>query len=81
MKGAIAERRSDHVTANRSRRSSWMLQESEVKGREHQHDSYVHSQPFPESVLEEQEIDGDDRCYHQEYIQCGGRLACHVSPV
>jgi hypothetical protein len=46
---------------------SWTLQESEVEGCEYQDDSYVHRQPFPESVFEEQQIDRGDRSCHQDY--------------
>ena len=59
---------------------SWTFQESEVEGCEYQDDSYVHRQPFPEPVLEEQDIDRDDHGCHQDYVECGGRLASHFSP-
>lgn len=59
---------------------SWTFQESEVEGPEYEDDSYVHRQPFPEPVFEEQEIDRDDHGYHREYVECGSRLASHFSP-
>ena len=60
-------------------RCSWPLQESEVEGCEHEHDSYIHRQPFPEPVLEEQDVDCDDHNCHQDYVECGGRPASHIS--
>jgi len=63
-----------------ARRSSWTFQESEVEGCEYEDDSYVHRQPFPEPVLEEQDIDRDDHGCHQDYVECGGRVASHFSP-
>ena len=59
---------------------SWTFQESEVEGCEYQDDSNVHRQPFPEPVLEEQEIDRDDHGCHQDYVECGGHPASHFSP-
>ncbi len=59
---------------------SWTFQESEVEGCEYQDDSYVHHQPFPEPVLEEQDIDRDDYGCHQDYVECADRLASHFSP-
>jgi hypothetical protein len=38
-------------------RCSETFEESEVEGCEYQDDSWIHRQPWPESVLEEQEID------------------------
>ena len=58
-----------------------MFQESEVEGCEYQDDSYIHRQPFPEPVLEEQEIDRDDHGCHQDYVECGARLTSLFSPV
>jgi hypothetical protein len=56
----------EEVGANNATRRppcSWTFQESEVKGGEYQDDSYIHHQPFPERVSEEQEIYSDDnRC-------------------
>lgn len=61
-------------------KQSWTFQKSEVKGGEYQNDSYIHRQPFPELVLEEQEIYTDDNgCQHQ-YVKYGGRLGSHFSP-
>jgi hypothetical protein len=58
---------------------SWTFQKSEVKGGEYQHDSYIHRQPFPELVPEEQEIYTDDNGWQQQYVKYGGRLRLHFS--
>jgi hypothetical protein len=53
--------------------SSWALQESQVESCEHQDNSYIHCQPFPEPVSEEQEINGNYNSYQQhnaEYDRC-----------
>jgi hypothetical protein len=43
-----------------------MPQESEVERREHEDDSNIHRQPFPESVSEEHDIYTDyDGCHRQ----------------
>jgi len=39
--------------------ASWTFQKSEVEGCEYQDDSYIHRQPFPGVVPEEQEIYSD----------------------
>jgi hypothetical protein len=57
-----------------------MFQKSEVEGYKYQDDSYIHSQPFPEMVLEEQEIYSDHNGYQQQYIKHGSRLASHSVP-
>lgn len=51
--------RSDH----RAVTSSWTLQESQVESYEHQDNSYIHDQPFPEPASEEQDI-------HSNYNGC-----------
>jgi hypothetical protein len=56
-----------------------MFQESEVEGCEYQDDPHVHREPFPESILEEQQIDRDDHGCHQDYAKCGGHMASHFS--
>jgi hypothetical protein len=45
---------------------SWTFQESEIEGCEYQDDSYVDREPFPDPILEEQDIDRDDHGYHQD---------------
>ena len=55
-------------------------QESPVARCEHQDDSYVHCQPFPEAVSEEQEIDGDNDGYHQRHVKCSSCPCSHVIP-
>src|SRR5215470_7649256 len=60
---------------------SGTLQESEVEGCEYEDDSYVHRQSFPEPILEEQEIDRNDHSCHQQYVEYGGRLISHISPL
>jgi hypothetical protein len=51
--------RSDH----RAVTSSWALQEPQIESCEHQDNSYIHHQPFPEPVSEELEI-------HSNYNGC-----------
>ena len=58
-----------------------MFQKSEVEGCEYQDNSYIHRQPFPEIVLEEEEIHSDHNGYQQEYVKGGRRVACHSVPV
>jgi hypothetical protein len=53
------------------------IQVSELEGSEYQDDTYVHRQPCPEPVLEEQDIDRDDHGYYQGYVKCGCHLALH----
>ena len=57
-----------------------LFQKSEVEGCEYQDDSYIHRQPFPEMVLEEQEIYSDHNGYQEQYIKHDSRLASHFSP-
>src|SRR5262245_61759414 len=58
---------------------SWVFEESEVECCEHEDDSYVHREPFPEPVSEEQNIDRDDHGRHQGYVKRNGRLASHLN--
>jgi len=51
---------------------SWILQESPITRCEHQDDSNIHCQPFPESVSEEHEI-------YTHYDGCHRRRVKHVS--
>jgi hypothetical protein len=53
---AVHSRSSKRVSGAPPRRPpcSWTFQESEVEGCEYQNDSYIHRQPFPEMVSEEQ---------------------------
>lgn len=60
--------------------SSRTLQEPEVESCEDKDDSYVHRQPCPESVSEEQQIDRDDHGCHHDDVKCRGRLDPHFSP-
>ena len=57
-----------------------MFQESEVEGCEHQDDSYIHCQPFPELVPEEEDIYSDHNGYQQQYVKDGSCLASHSVP-
>jgi hypothetical protein len=38
---------------------SWIFQEPQIEGREHQDNSDVHCQPLPESVSEEKDVHAD----------------------
>jgi len=46
-----------------------MLQESKVESCEHQNDSNIHYQPFPESVSEKREIYSDYDGYHRHHVK------------
>src|SRR6266851_863306 len=60
--------------------SSWTLQESQVERCEHQDDSNIHYQPFPESVSEEHEIYTDYDGYHRHHVKHDSYLSAHFSP-
>jgi hypothetical protein len=58
---------------------SWTPQESQVERYEHQDDSNIHCQPFPESVSEEHEIHtGYDGC-HRHHVKHDSYLSAHFS--
>ena len=57
----------------------WTPQEPQTKGREHQDDPYVYYQPFPELVLEEQDVHTDHDGHQREHVKCDGRLSSHRS--
>jgi hypothetical protein len=70
--------RSDHHAVT----FSWTLQESQVESCEHQDNSYIHYQPFPEPVSEEQEIHSNYNGYHQRDVKYQSCLSSHFeSPV
>jgi hypothetical protein len=56
------------------------LQESEVESREHQDDSNIHCQPFPESVSEEHKIYTDYDGHHHHHVKHDSYLSAHFSP-
>jgi hypothetical protein len=60
---------------------SWMPQESQVESSEHQDDSNIHCQPFPESVSEEQDIYSDDDGYHRQRVNYDSYLSAHFRPL
>ena len=45
-------------------RQSLSFQESQVEGKYHENDTYVHQEPFPESVSEEHSVDGHYDRHH-----------------
>jgi hypothetical protein len=56
-------------------RQSLSFQEPRVEGKYHQNDTDVHHEPFPESIPEEQYINGDDDSHHdrntnEQYRSC-----------
>ena len=57
-----------------------MPEESQVESREHQDDSNIHYQPFPESVSEEHEIYTDYDGYHRHHVKYDSYLSAHFSP-
>src|ERR1700736_3974109 len=59
---------------------SWTPQESQVEGCEHQDDSNIHCQPFPESVSEEHEIYTDYDGCHRHHVKHDSYLSVHFSP-
>jgi hypothetical protein len=58
---------------------SWTPQESQVERQEHQNDSKVHRQPFPESVSEEHQVYTDYDSCHRHYVKHGGYRSAHFS--
>ena len=56
-----------------------LSEKSEVEGYEYQNNSYIHGQPFPEPVLEEQEIHTDHNGYHEQWVKDVSRPASHFS--
>jgi hypothetical protein len=59
---------------------SWTPQESQVERREHQDDSNIHYQPFPESVSEEPEIYTDYDGCHRNRVKHHSHLSAHLTP-
>ena len=66
--------------ATRSPPGSWTFQKSEVEGCEYQDDSYIHRQPLPEVLPEEQEIYSDHNDYQEQYIKYDSHPATHFRP-
>jgi hypothetical protein len=58
---------------------SWTPQESQVESCEHQDDSNIHCQPFPESVSEEHEIYTDYDGCHRHRVKHDSYLSAHFS--
>jgi hypothetical protein len=56
---------------------SWALQEPQTECREHQDNSDIYDQPFPEVVPEEQEVYADHDGYQHEHVKHGGCLSSH----
>ncbi len=59
---------------------SWMPQESQVERCEHQDDSNIRYQPFPEAVSEEHDIYTDDDGCHGHHVKYASYLSAHLSP-
>ena len=59
---------------------SWTPQKSQVERCEHQDDSNIHCQPFPESVSEEHEIYTDYDGCHRHRVKHVSYLSAHFSP-
>jgi hypothetical protein len=57
-----------------------MPQESPIESREHQDDSNIHQEPFPESVFEEREIDSGYDGRHRHHVKHDSYLSAHVGP-
>src|SRR5579862_4716031 len=58
---------------------SWTPQESKVECCEHQDDSNIHGQPFPESVSEEHDIYTDYDGYHRHHVKHVSYRSAHFS--
>lgn len=56
-----------------------MLQKPEVERAEHQNDSDIYRQPFPEVVPEEQKVNANHDHNQREHIQHGDGLSSHAS--
>ena len=56
-----------------------MLQEPPIDPHEYQNDSDVYCQPFPEVVLEEQDVHADHDSYQCEHVKHDGCLFSHSS--
>jgi hypothetical protein len=72
----LAVHRSDYHAVT----SSWTLQESKVESYEHQDNSYIHHQPFPEPVSEKQEIHSNYNGCHQHDVKYHNYLFPHFQP-
>jgi len=55
-------------------------QESQIERCEHQDDSNIHCQPFPESVSEKHEIYTDYDGCHRHHVKHASYLSAHFSP-
>ena len=62
---------------NHARPRSWASQESQVERREHQDDSNIHHQAFPESVFKEREIYTDYDGCHRQHVKHDSYLSAH----
>jgi hypothetical protein len=58
---------------------SWTSEESKVESSEHQDNSNIHYQPFPESVSEEHEIYADYDGDHRHHVKHDSYLSAHFS--
>jgi hypothetical protein len=54
-----------------------VLQKSQIEGSEYQDNADVHHQPFPDAVLEEEQIHTNDNDYQRCNVKHGGRASCH----
>jgi hypothetical protein len=53
--------------------------ESEIEGREHQDNTDIHRQPFPESILEEQKIQTNNNGDHYQNVKHGRYIDFHFN--
>lgn len=58
---------------------SWAPKKYQVESCEHQDNADIHYQPFPESVSEEREIDGNDDGCHRQCVKQDAYLSVHFS--
>jgi hypothetical protein len=58
---------------------SWMPEESEEESCEHQDNTNIHCQPFPESTFEEHEICTDYDGYHHHHVKRDSYASAHFS--
>jgi hypothetical protein len=56
-----------------------MFEESPVESQEYQNNPYIHNQPFPKPVSEEQGIHTNNDSYHQQYVKhVGSCVSFHL---
>jgi 1,2-phenylacetyl-CoA epoxidase PaaB subunit len=60
--------------------SLWVLEESQIKGSKHQDNADVHYQPFPESILKEQQVYTNDNGNQHRNVKHDRHVPRHSIP-